>query len=162
MAHIDDVPRPDAAVQLAVALIAHTRGAGSVAAVARATKCSPRRLRQLFAEHVGMTPKELARIIRLRSAAAGHVVGGASWLDVAAEQGFSDQPHLVREFRSILGVTPSQFASHAKRIAHRLVCSRREKESRRFLQDFPRADDADSRLHDGSPVRFDIFLRRTR
>lgn len=113
-------PPPHPTVQLAVALIAHAQGTAPVASIAAEVNCSPRALRRLFTEHVGLTPKELSRVIRLRSAAAGAVARGESWLDLAA-QGFSDQPHLVREFRSILGVSPSEFEQHAKRIAHTLV-----------------------------------------
>lgn len=110
----------DRIVQLAVALIVHTRGAVPIAAIANETNCTPRHLRRLFQEHVALTPKELARVVRLRAAAAAAATSGDPWVDLAAD-GFADQPHLAREFRSILGVTPGEFSRHARRIAHRLI-----------------------------------------
>lgn len=119
-ARASEATAPDRTVQLAVGLIAHSHGAAPIAAVAGEANCTPRHLRRLFQEHVGLTPKELARIIRLRSTAAAAVTGGESWIDLAAAR-FADQPHLAREFRSVLGVTPGEFSKHARRIAHRLL-----------------------------------------
>ena len=67
---------------------------------------------------VGLTPKELARIERLRESAVAAIGPGARWVDIAAKQGYADQPHLVREFRRLLGLTPAGFSRHAGRIRH--------------------------------------------
>ena len=117
----------DVAVARTVERILLSDGDESVAALAGAAGISPRQLRRRFSHHVGMSPKELARIVRLRAAAAAAVTRGDSWTDVVADHGFADQPHLVREFRSMLGVTPTRFGEHARRIAHTLRRETRER-----------------------------------
>ncbi|HYG64455.1 MAG TPA: helix-turn-helix transcriptional regulator [Thermoanaerobaculia bacterium] len=89
--------------------------------LAAEVRLSPRQLRRRFQAAVGLSPKELARVLRLRSSAASAVLGVRPWADVSAEGGFADQAHLVREFRSLLGVTPGRFEQHARRIDHRLL-----------------------------------------
>lgn len=109
----------DPAVTLAVERILASNGDSPISFLAREAALSPRQLRRRFSHHVGMTPKELARIVRLRAAAAAAVTRGDSWSEVVADHGFADQPHLVREFRSMLGVTPTRFGEHARRIVHK-------------------------------------------
>jgi AraC-like DNA-binding protein len=71
---------------------------------------SNRYLIDQFREVVGLPPKTLFRIQRFHAvvnALKGH--HEAEWAQVASRFGFSDQPHLIREFRHFAGVTPTQF-----------------------------------------------------
>lgn len=110
----------DPAITGAVVRLLLSHGNESIADLARDAALSPRQFRRRFCHHVGLTPKELARIIRLRAAASAAATRDESWVDIVAEHGFADQPHLVREFRSMLGDTPTRFVAHARRIAHHL------------------------------------------
>ena len=82
----------------------------TVTDVSRESGWSRRWLTRAFAESVGMTPKRYCRLLRfqhvVREVAAGRRV---EWADLAASSGFSDQAHLVHEFRSFSGLTPEQF-----------------------------------------------------
>jgi AraC-like DNA-binding protein len=111
----------DAAVTAAVAQIVRSQGAVAIAELAGAVALSPRQLRRRFQAAVGLSPKELARVRRLRAAAATAVLHERPWSEVAGDGGYADQAHLVREFRSLLGTTPGGFGQHARRIDHRLV-----------------------------------------
>lgn len=66
-----------------------------------------RRLERAFLEHVGLRPKFLARVMRFRMAHAELRRGGEA-ARVALWSGYSDQSHMVREFRALAGSSPSQ------------------------------------------------------
>ncbi len=70
-----------------------------------------RTLQRLFADYVGVPPAWVLRRYRLIDAAEA-VRDGATvnWADVARELGYADQAHLIRDFRSALGVTPAAYA----------------------------------------------------
>jgi AraC-like DNA-binding protein len=82
----------------------------SVDTLSRTVGLSPRRLRERFADSVGVSPKTLARVYRLQHAIA---LAGRSeavtWAEVAAGAGFSDQPHMIREFRTLTLASPSEY-----------------------------------------------------
>jgi AraC-like DNA-binding protein len=73
------------------------------------TGLSPRRFTDLFRSDVGMAPKPYLRVRRLQAAmrALHTPVQIAS---VAADLGYFDQAHFVREFRSFTDMTPTQYA----------------------------------------------------
>jgi AraC-like DNA-binding protein len=110
----------DTVVMTAVSRLIRSRGDLRIGDLAEGC-LSPRQLRRRFQAAVGLSPKELARIRRLRASAAAAVLEELSWCEVTADAGYADQAHLVREFRDLLGVTPGAFEQHARRIDHRLV-----------------------------------------
>jgi AraC-like DNA-binding protein len=65
---------------------------------------------RLFHEFVGVTPKLFCRIRRFQSV-LDRLVGGehVEWANVAADGGYYDQPHLIRDFRAFAGVTPLEY-----------------------------------------------------
>ena len=70
---------------------------------------STKRLIALFRAEVGLSPKAYARIRRFQ--AALRLLGtGTAGARVAAEVGYFDQAHFVREFRSFTGMTPTHYA----------------------------------------------------
>jgi AraC-like DNA-binding protein len=68
---------------------------------------SERYLRALFAREVGLSPKQFARVSRVRRVLAG--AGRERWAALAEEAGFFDQAHMIADFRSVMGVTPAAF-----------------------------------------------------
>lgn len=68
-----------------------------------------RALQRLFREHVGAPPKSLLRRIRLQEAALCIERGEArSLAQLAAELGYTDQAHLSRDFKAVVGMSPRQ------------------------------------------------------
>jgi len=98
------VPR---ALQAALDAIFRRRGALRAGELRGLGLCD-RQLRRLFRDAVGIGPKALCRIVRLRSAFAAHQAG-AGWTEAALGAGFCDQAHLAREARAVLGAPPSAF-----------------------------------------------------
>jgi AraC-like DNA-binding protein len=94
---------------LAYAIPALDRGM-PVAKVASQLAVSHATLLRRFAEQVGMPPKRFARIQRLRHLLATTSASSEKdWARAAAECGYSDQAHLIAEFRTLTGTTPSGY-----------------------------------------------------
>ncbi|KAB1981705.1 helix-turn-helix domain-containing protein [Streptomyces triticiradicis] len=89
-------------------LLVRTGGTISVRDLAAATGWSWRHLETLFRRQFGLTPKRLARIIRLRRALRLLTTGNTP-ADTAYACGFSDQAHLTNEFTALLGMPPRRF-----------------------------------------------------
>jgi AraC-like DNA-binding protein len=102
-------PALDPLVAHCAARIEAAAGALPIAALARDTGVSGRRIERRFARAVGLGPKAYARVVRFRALAAAARAAEGSWADLAARFGYSDQPHMVREFRAFAGVTPTEF-----------------------------------------------------
>jgi AraC-like DNA-binding protein len=106
------LPRPDRRIACAVALVQANGGELPIPAVATHVGLGERQLERLFLERVGYGPKAFARVVRLQRAIGAIARGSiASWARLALSCGYSDQAHLVREFRALTGVTPLVYAS---------------------------------------------------
>ena len=83
----------------------------SVADLARACHWSMRHLQRLFAEYVGVTPKWAIRRYRLVNAAERVArQREVRWDLLAHELRYSDHSHLVRDFTSVIGMSPARYA----------------------------------------------------
>ncbi|MCP3137826.1 helix-turn-helix transcriptional regulator [Pyxidicoccus xibeiensis] len=87
----------------------------SVAEVNRRTGLSPKRLLALFREEVGLSPKTFWRVRRFRAVLRDLEQGSLRGAALAAEHGYFDQAHFLREFRSLSGSSPREYL--AKRVA---------------------------------------------
>jgi AraC-like DNA-binding protein len=100
----------DATIRHCVAKIEAARGALSIVRLEAGTGLSGRQIERKFARHIGVSPKTFARIARFKALlAAAAEPGPLGWAALAADLGYADQPHLVREFRSFAGVTPTAY-----------------------------------------------------
>ena len=84
-----------------------SRGLISISSLNDQLGWSRKRLVRVFRECVGVPPKTLSRILRFRralEALSSQRVVNASL--VAAECGYSDQAHMIREFSALSGATP--------------------------------------------------------
>lgn len=73
---------------------------------------SNRHLIKQFRHTVGLAPKTYARVGRFqRVIDALRGQAEPQWARLAAEHGFADQSHLIREFRRLALVTPEQFVA---------------------------------------------------
>ncbi|GAA4904434.1 helix-turn-helix protein [Actinomycetospora succinea] len=77
-----------------------------VAGLADDLGTTPRTLHRRCLPVFGFGPQHLGRILRLQRALA-RAREGTPWADVAAAEGFADQPHLAREVRALAGTTPT-------------------------------------------------------
>jgi AraC-like DNA-binding protein len=68
---------------------------------------------RLFHRNVGLSPRDFRRQARVL-AACDLITSGVELAESAARAGFADQPHMTRQLRSILGVTPSALRRGAR------------------------------------------------
>lgn len=81
--------------------------APTVDALARELGRSRQHLTRQFREHVGVGPKEFARVARLQRAIAAVQRSAAPGLAaVALDLGYFDQAHMARDFNDLAGLTP--------------------------------------------------------
>jgi len=87
----------------------------TVSATARAFGMSERTLQLLFQTHVGIGVKQMITRRRLLEAIARkqnhpHPV----WAEIAADLGYSSQSHFSRDFKSTIGLSPSDYLKNIK------------------------------------------------
>jgi AraC-like DNA-binding protein len=95
-------------VTRALARLRATDGRAPIAAITDELGCSGRHLSTRFREQVGVPPKLFARILRFQKAVR-LIDTMPSWATIAAEAGYYDQAHLVRDFRQFAGAAPTEF-----------------------------------------------------
>lgn len=107
-------PPPDpevAEVGRIVHALLHDRTITRVDEVCTRFTVTPRTLQRLFQRYVGVSPKWVLRRYRLHEAAARLAEGTAgTWAEVAADLGYFDQPHFIRDFTRAVGMTPAAYA----------------------------------------------------
>jgi len=94
-------------VQRAISEMAALNGKACLETVASHARLNLRQFRRRCLEESGLTPKFLSRILRFRHARrCASKTGKPDWARIAAEAGYFDQAHLIRDFQSFTGLTP--------------------------------------------------------
>ncbi len=107
-------PRRHGAVPAALAAFGQAGAEVSVRGVAEHIGLSQRRLIQVFAAEVGLTPKLYCRVRRFQQ--ARELVRKApapDWAGIAVACGYFDQSHLIRDFRELSGLSPVAYLRQA-------------------------------------------------
>ncbi|MCR9145153.1 MAG: helix-turn-helix domain-containing protein [bacterium] len=90
----------------------------SIVEIAQRLNCKPRRLERRFRDYVGLSPKRMQRIMRLQYAFAMHRGRPErSWVELALDAGYFDQPHFIKDFRALTGYSPTDFTKRQTVIA---------------------------------------------
>jgi AraC-like DNA-binding protein len=88
-----------------------TKGAGRINQLSFSNGISEKHLHRKFIEKVGLSPKQLARILRFREAKNKiENQGFVSLGDLAFTLGYNDHAHLTKSFKELAGITPSEFS----------------------------------------------------
>jgi AraC-like DNA-binding protein len=82
--------------------------------VASQMNINKRTLQRIFSQYVGVSPKWVIKRYRLQEA-ADQVAGseGVDWAKLALDLGYFDQAHFIKDFKTIVGRTPAEYASIA-------------------------------------------------
>jgi AraC-like DNA-binding protein len=108
-------PQRHHAVSLALNAFEQTDAQVRVRDVARRVGLSQRRFIEVFAAEVGLTPKLYERIRRFQQAGRlARKTPAPDWASVAAECGYFDQSHLIRDFCAFSGLSPIAYLSQQR------------------------------------------------
>jgi AraC-like DNA-binding protein len=110
---LDHAPRPlehSAAVSMALERFDRAPLSSRVKRAADDADLSQKKFIRHFTQEVGFTPKLYLRVKRFhRLLDRVWTLPAVDWAPLAAEHGYYDQPHLIRDFREFCGFTPTQY-----------------------------------------------------
>ena len=106
-------PGPDGRVAAAAERVMSSGGAVPVERLAREAGIGTRHLERGFLRDVGLSPKRLARIARFQRVFHAIDRRPERWAAIAADCGYYDASHLVRDFRELAGQAPSRLVAEA-------------------------------------------------
>jgi AraC-like DNA-binding protein len=93
-----------------------SHGAIPIGALTDAAGVSGNHLATLFKEHVGVTPKRVARIYRFASLILSvDALRPVDWSQLAHRAGYFDQAHFSKEFKDFTGHTPTDYLALRRR-----------------------------------------------
>jgi AraC-like DNA-binding protein len=104
--------RSASAVAWAYGELLRTDGTIRIEAIAAKLEWSRKHLVEKFRVEIGLGPKTVGRMARFnRALRLARLRSGGGWAGIAAQCGYADQAHLVREFREFADETPAAWAA---------------------------------------------------
>jgi AraC-like DNA-binding protein len=101
---------PPAGLMDAADALVEGHGQSTMEEFAARASCSTRTMCRRFGQHVGMSPKVMSGIVRIRHAmAAAAMSGSTDWSTIALDFGFCDQAHFINTCTRIMGRPPESF-----------------------------------------------------
>ncbi len=100
-------------VRHACALLRRSRAEDAVRETAKSMAVSPRHLRRLLDQHVGVGPAEYVRLSRFIDSLHRMASPRRTLTEIALSAGYYDQAHFCRDFRSFAGMTPQEYRAQA-------------------------------------------------
>ena len=113
---------PRRAIEACVERILASEGRVALAELGPLAGLGERQLQRRFAEVVGISPRMLGVVVRLRRVfEALRDAPWSSWSERAQAAGFFDHPQMARDFRRLLGTAPSRWAARGPGLATSLA-----------------------------------------
>lgn len=87
-----------------------TNGNSSISSITKKDLAKRRQLERKFLKQIGISPKQLARVIRLQTALKMLLNSESGTLtEIAYESEYYDQAHFIKDFKDFTGTTPKEF-----------------------------------------------------
>ncbi len=97
-------------IEKAISIILDHHGQIRIKDILEQIYMTERTFERNFVTHVGLTPKQFAKIIQFQSSINKLTRSSYnSLLDIGLDSGFADQSHFIRTFKSYTGQTPSYY-----------------------------------------------------
>jgi transcriptional regulator GlxA family with amidase domain len=100
----------DNVVRSTVQSLINSSGNISISNILKNDESKRRQLERKFSKQIGMSPKQLGKVIRLQTALKTMLTKKSQKLtNIAYENDYYDQAHFIRDFKEFTGVVPSEF-----------------------------------------------------
>lgn len=110
LSRLGDARTIDAVVRTTVEAMFATKGSRAIKSLVNDDAAKRRKLEREFRRKIGMSPKQLGKVIRLQTALKLILNRGPESLtDIAYESEYYDQAHFIKDFREFTGITPKSF-----------------------------------------------------
>lgn len=103
----------DHIIQTTVDALLTSTGNTSIGSITQQDPARRRQLERKFQKKVGISPKQLGKVIRLQSALSMMLNNkDERLLDIAHANEYYDQAHFIKDFKEFTGVSPKDFLGH--------------------------------------------------
>ncbi len=100
----------DQVIKETVGILLSTQGSATIDSLVKGDRSNRRKLERSFNTKIGVSPKQLAKVIRLQTALRSMLEpGGDNLTRVAYESEYYDQAHFNNDFREFTGMSPRDF-----------------------------------------------------
>lgn len=106
-------------IQASLNFIVKNKGTITIKQLVKHTGYTERHIERAFSESIGINPKKFGNIVKLHSFLK-LLKDKSVQNNITAfcyEAGYSDQSHLIKEFRKYTGITPTQYLNDTSRLA---------------------------------------------
>ncbi|MEL6535454.1 MAG: helix-turn-helix domain-containing protein [Bacteroidota bacterium] len=115
----------DTIVQSTIEALSRTKGNESISSILKEDPSKRRSLERKFAKQVGISPKQLGKIIRLQAALKLILNNaGEKLAQVAYESEYYDQAHFIKDFKEFTGTNPKEYLGNDEMILSSLFYSK--------------------------------------
>jgi hypothetical protein len=105
----------DSVVKKTIDTILSTKGNAAIGSILKNDLSKRRQLERKFVQHIGISPKQLGKVIRLQCALNMLLnQQPESLTEIAYESDYYDQAHFIKDFKDFTGTTPSAFLQDDK------------------------------------------------
>jgi AraC-like DNA-binding protein len=109
-------------IPTSLAMLRQRAGTLAIPDLARSLAISQRQLERLYQSQVGMSPKQYSQLLRIEAARlALKQINHQTTTNLAANLGFYDQAHFIREFQAVIGMTPYAYMNRSRQKSKDLV-----------------------------------------
>lgn len=100
----------DKVVKMTIAALLETKGSAAIQAILKEDLSKRRQLERTFLKQIGISPKQLGKVIRLQTALKMLIDQKEDNLTaIAYESDYYDQAHFIKDFREFTGTSPKEF-----------------------------------------------------
>ena len=96
-------------VKTTVDTLISTNGSTPINTILKDDLSKRRQLERNFKKQIGISPKQLGKVIRLQTALKMLLNKNENLTDIAYESEYFDQAHFIKDFKEFTGITPREF-----------------------------------------------------